>query len=190
MRTPGAANWTAELEDQLRELWATGDSASKIAAIMGGGLTRNSIIGKANRLKLAKRRTAAPRSYLARPRRTRAARTSSEHSISVKLGHAKKSGAASLEEALARVKPKPIVGSVWEALPDTTPISLLMATDETCRWPIGDPLQPGFGYCGCAVDAGSVYCLSHRARGTTNFKATAEDKRKLERQERSRRVFA
>jgi GcrA cell cycle regulator len=157
---------------------------------MGGGLTRNSIIGKANRMKLPKRRTAAPRSNIARIRRTRAARTNSEHRISIKLGNARKSGAASLEEALARVKPKPIIGSVWEALPDTTPISLLLATDETCRWPIGDPLLPGFGYCGCPVDGGSVYCLEHRARATTNFKATAEDKRKLERSDRSRRVFA
>jgi hypothetical protein len=57
MRTPGAANWTAEREDQLRELWATGESASKIAAIMGEGLTRNSIIGKASRLGLDHRRS-------------------------------------------------------------------------------------------------------------------------------------
>jgi len=190
MRTPGASNWTPEREDELRVLWATGESASKIAAIMGDGLTRNSIIGKANRLKLAKRRTAAPRSNVARLRRTRVARTGGEHRTLLRLNSAKKSGAASLEEALARVKPKPIIGSVWEALPDTTPISLLMATDETCRWPIGDPLEPGFGYCGCAVDGGAVYCLEHRARGTTNFKATAEDKRKLEKIDRSRRVFA
>jgi hypothetical protein len=57
MRTAGAANWTAEREDQLRELWATGESASKIAAIMGEGLTRNSIIGKASRLGLDHRRS-------------------------------------------------------------------------------------------------------------------------------------
>lgn len=62
MRTPGAANWTAELEDQLRELWAAGDSASKIAAIMGGGLTRNSIIGKAHRLGLEPRRSPVDKS--------------------------------------------------------------------------------------------------------------------------------
>lgn len=190
MRTKGAANWTPEREDELRVLWATGEPASEIAAIMGGGLTRNSIIGKAHRLKLAKRRTAAPRSNVARLRRARVARTGSEHRTLLRLSSAKKSGADSLEEALALVKPKPIVGSVWEALPDTTPIPLLIATDETCRWPIGDPLLPGFGYCGRAVDGGAVYCLEHRARGTTNFKATAEDKRKLEKIDRSRKVFA
>jgi len=66
----------------------------------------------------------------------------------------------------------------------------MMATDETCRWPIGDPQQPGFGYCGCAVDGGSVYCLEHRAVATTNFKASAADKRNLEKMDRSRRIFA
>jgi GcrA cell cycle regulator len=192
MRTKGAANWTPELEDELRVHWASGESASQIAAMMGRGLTRNSIIGKANRLKLKKRREARPSSAPRTPRRPRAARTSRELGTSIRLGNARKAGKVSLEEALLRVKstPRVIVGSVWEALPDTTPISILMASDETCRWPIGDPLQPSFGYCGCPVDEGSVYCLEHRARATTNFKATAEDKRKLERMDRSRRIFA
>jgi hypothetical protein len=57
MRTAGASNWTPELEDELRVHWASGAPASKIAAMMGGGLTRNSIIGKASRLGLDHRRS-------------------------------------------------------------------------------------------------------------------------------------
>jgi len=57
MRTPGASNWTPELENELRALWASGKPASQIAALMGDGLTRNSIIGKAHRLGLARRRS-------------------------------------------------------------------------------------------------------------------------------------
>lgn len=190
-RNAATADWTAERVEQLTRMWADGLTCSQIAAMLGEEFTRSSVIGKAHRLKLPRRREAVARKYPSRPRRLRSARTSAEHGMSIKLGNARKSGAASLEEALSRIKiAKPIVGSVWEALPDTTPISLLMATDETCRWPLGDPLQPGFGYCGCQVDEGSVYCATHRARGTTTFRATAADKRKLEKMDIARRVFA
>lgn len=62
MRTPGASNWTTERENALRELWATGMSAAKIARRMGDGLTRNSIIGKAHRLELEPRRSPVDKS--------------------------------------------------------------------------------------------------------------------------------
>lgn len=57
MRTAGAANWTTELENELRALWASGKPASEIAELMGNGFTRNSIIGKARRLDLEHRRS-------------------------------------------------------------------------------------------------------------------------------------
>lgn len=40
-------------------------------------------------------------------------------------------------------------------------LSILDLTDDTCRWPIGDPKEPGFGFCGCAVKRGSRYCQEH-----------------------------
>lgn len=187
MRTPGAANWTPELEDQLRMHWAGGESAAKIAAAMGGGLTRNSIIGKANRMGLARRKD--PTAH-----RTRRARKPSvggrNMGVAAKLGNARKSGIQSLDEALSHIKAKPIPSAALDAMPDTPLIPLLMLSDETCRWPIGDPLLAGFGFCGCPVEPGRVYCPTHRAIGTTTFKATAEDKRKLEKMDMSRRVFA
>ncbi len=192
MRTPGAANWTPELEDELRVHWANGESASKIAEAMGGGLTRNSIIGKANRMSLPGRRKQAPRTAPRSRRAITTVKTAREMTTAVKLGRAKKAGALTLEEALLYIKPtgKIVGGAAWEALPDTSPVSLLALSDETCRWPIGDPLLAGFGFCGCPVEEGRVYCPTHRALGTTQFKATAEDKRKLEKSDLGRRVFA
>src|SRR5829696_5451938 len=43
--------WPPERIAQLLALWANGDSAEAIAAEMGGGLTRNSILGKVHRLR-------------------------------------------------------------------------------------------------------------------------------------------
>lgn len=35
--------------------------------------------------------------------------------------------------------------------------------DQTCKWPIGDPKQPGFGFCGEHPHDGETYCATHRA---------------------------
>ena len=31
----------------------------------------------------------------------------------------------------------------------------------TCQWPVGDPLEPGFRYCGLDVSPGKPYCFHH-----------------------------
>lgn len=53
-------NWTEERVELLKQLWAEGHSASQIAVKMGG-VTRNAVIGKAHRLKLAGRMKTQPR---------------------------------------------------------------------------------------------------------------------------------
>ena len=42
-------SWTPETVELLKKLWGTGKTASQIAEIIGG-ITRNSVIGKAHRL--------------------------------------------------------------------------------------------------------------------------------------------
>lgn len=58
-----SSDWTPERVELLKSLWGNGPSASEIAKRLGGNATRNSVIGKATRLKLAKRpkNTSAPR---------------------------------------------------------------------------------------------------------------------------------
>ncbi len=46
--------WTEQRIEVLRKLWGQGQTASQIAAILGG-ITRNAVIGKAHRLNLPKR---------------------------------------------------------------------------------------------------------------------------------------
>ena len=50
-------SWTDERERKLKELWSKGHTANQIAAMLGN-TTRNAVIGKAHRLKLAARTTA------------------------------------------------------------------------------------------------------------------------------------
>jgi GcrA cell cycle regulator len=34
-------------------------------------------------------------------------------------------------------------------------------TSRTCKWPIGDPVEPGFHYCGLPPESGRAYCDAH-----------------------------
>lgn len=52
-----AAGWTEDRVERLKALWREGKSATEIAVILGGGLSRNGVIGKVHRLKLDKRPT-------------------------------------------------------------------------------------------------------------------------------------
>ena len=43
------------------------------------------------------------------------------------------------------------------------PLTLLELTDKTCRYPLGHPDEPGFGFCGDPVHPGYPYCAEHCA---------------------------
>ena len=49
--------WTEERIEVLTKLWAEGLSASQIAAELGGGASRNAVLGKAHRLGLVRHET-------------------------------------------------------------------------------------------------------------------------------------
>lgn len=163
-------NWTDDAVETLKRHWQAGLSCSLIATEMGGGLTRNSIIGKVTRLKLPKRTqtmTTAQRSSNGRAARAAikpVRKEGNQHGgLSFKLAQARKDR-LSMEEGLEAVFGRP---SVERVLGDDVPadrqlISLLELTERTCRWPYGDPHRPGFGFCGCRKgrDAGP-YCPEH-----------------------------
>ncbi|MBJ7535210.1 hypothetical protein JDN40_13935 [Rhodomicrobium vannielii ATCC 17100] len=33
--------------------------------------------------------------------------------------------------------------------------------DGACRWPLGDPAEPDFSFCGCKAEPGRSYCKKH-----------------------------
>jgi len=41
--------------------------------------------------------------------------------------------------------------------------SLVDLSAHTCRWPIGDPKEPNFHFCGANAMAGKPYCAEHAA---------------------------
>ncbi len=142
--------WTDERVEQLKALWAEGLSASQIARVLGG-VTRNAVIGKVHRLGLAGRATPA---RAERPR-TSVARRAAVH-------------VAIPEPEI--IEEDPII------MEDGSFATVLTINDRMCRWPIGDPAENEFHFCGRKPKSGSPYCEAH-ARKAYQPQAQRRDRR-------------
>ena len=170
--------WTEERVELLKKLWLEGLSASQIAGVLGDGVTRNAVIGKVHRLKLtgrAKPVSTTPRARTA-PRAPGIRRLSSGGSPrpssgiasmmkSRTMGPAPMHGATALKieaefETEAYVAPQ--VQELF--IPVEQRLSLLQLNENTCKWPIGDPLTPDFYFCGNHSEEGKPYCEFHSRR--------------------------
>jgi GcrA cell cycle regulator len=155
--------WTEERVARLSELWSEGLSAAQIARQLGGGVTRNAIIGKIHRLGLSGRAAPSRPGRQPKPIGPRARRRRS---------HA--SPAPALPTALARVE-------LVEAPGLATPLTLAA---HACRWPVGDPRSEAFTFCGRPARKGP-YCAAHTAQayrpGSGGPKARAALARELRR---------
>ncbi len=130
-----AVEWTDEKVELLTELWREGQSARLIAEQLGDGVTRNAVIGKANRLGLSK----PSKSSVTRKQRK-------QEKIKAKL-QAPEGGA-----------------------------TILSLTASTCRWPIGDPGDDDFRFCGGPANIEQPYCEYHSQLAYQT--ATSRDRKK------------
>jgi GcrA cell cycle regulator len=161
-------NWTDERVEQLRKLWAEGLSASQIAAQMGG-VTRNAVIGKVHRLKLssrgkstssqprAKKVTVAPASQ---PRQSTSRPTSGGSGGG---GGTRSIGATALK---SEYQTNAIAARVLEfapalVAPESKRLMLVELSENTCKWPIGDPMAVEFNFCGHEAGSSGPYCQYH-----------------------------
>jgi GcrA cell cycle regulator len=145
-------SWTDERVEALKKLWSEGLSASHIAAELGG-VTRNAVIGKVHRLGLAGR-AKSPTSSAPRPRKPR------PHGHMLRVSRPSVRGNTALAHAYeleAEAEPE-LVDNV---IPMGQRRTLLELTESTCHWPIGDPGQPDFFFCGGQTVANLPYCAYH-----------------------------
>jgi GcrA cell cycle regulator len=49
-------------------------------------------------------------------------------------------------------------------IPENQRLSLLQLTEQTCKWPIGDPLTADFFFCGGHSEENKPYCEFHSRR--------------------------
>lgn len=150
-------SWTDERVSALKKLWAEGHSASQIAKQLGG-VTRNAVIGKVHRLGLSGRATPSrpvkrpPR--LARPK----PRVLPDGSVKVPAPQAPERPAEAPRTVIERQEPLAPLPPLTMA--DGEPATILTLRDSMCKWPIGDPADPKFAFCGRKADCGP-YCAEH-----------------------------
>lgn len=153
-------SWDDGRIEQLKKLWSEGLSASQIASELGG-VTRNAVIGKVHRLGLSGRAKAKPAS-VARPRtKTIVKQAPMRSSGGGSSGGGVVRGNLAVAEILdveLVVQPKPRENVV---IPMSRRISIMELREGVCRWPMGDPLQPDFAYCGADSTIGKTYCEAH-----------------------------
>ena len=148
-------SWTDERVNVLKRLWAEGHSASQIAKQLGG-VTRNAVIGKVHRLGLSGRATPSrpvkrpPR--LARPK----PRLMPDGSVTMPTPAV----TAPVEQAKPVERTTMIAPLPPLKLADGGAATILTLRDSMCKWPIGDPADPKFAFCGRKSDCGP-YCSEH-----------------------------
>ena len=139
--------WTDETVEELRKLWDKGLTANEIAKVLG--VTKNAIVGKVHRLCLK-----------ARP-----------SPIKLKGENEQVVVQAPEVETIEEAEEAPIDNTVELTLqeaniaPTTSgnKVKLVELDSHTCRWPIGDPRDDDFGFCGKKVRTGQTYCDEHAA---------------------------
>jgi GcrA cell cycle regulator len=143
------AGWTEDRVGALKKLWLEGQSASQIAKQLGGGVTRNAVIGKVHRLGLSGRAAPSqPARATFRPSRPRPAAPPTQAP----------SAPRRIESLQPRAVAAPSVPAPMPDLPGTATVMTLGA--HMCKWPIGDPSSNEFSFCGRRASE-SVYCVEH-----------------------------
>ena len=143
--------WTDERVELLKKLWQDGLSASQIAAELGG-VTRNAVIGKVHRLGLSGR--GQPTTTIKRQRRApvpTARRTRQMVTI----------GNLALQPQIEPYEEPQFRPSRDVVVPIAKRLTIEMLTERTCKWPIGDPGQDDFHFCGNDSLDGVPYCQYH-----------------------------
>ena len=140
--------WDDQKVEKLRIYWTRGLTASAIATALnkdfpeeGGGVTRNSVIGKAHRMALA-------------------ARGTSKKSKSPE----KRDSISNLNKQKERIGKKSRFRSLLldKSFPPESPRQLEQLDDKSCRWPSQHhPNEEGFYFCGRPSEENFSYCKLH-----------------------------
>jgi len=132
-------SWNEEKVEKLKELWGKGSTASQIAVIIGG-ISRNAVIGKANRLNLSSkiktRNTSSSQNF---------DNSSEENSSKQRRGKKSKFQSLIIEKDFEPENPK----------------KLEELDESSCKWPVGHPEEQSFYFCGRSSLKDFSYCKLH-----------------------------
>lgn len=145
--------WTEDKVEKLKELWGTGLTAAQIAETLGG-VSRNAVIGKANRLGLSK------------PGRPRTQKTAAAAPATAEAKPAKAPAAPSRPVAEKPAPRKPVQRPAEPTVEHMSPPPRRASkgkipSHRRCQWPIGHPGDDDFHFCEHESLATKPYCEFH-----------------------------
>ena len=139
--------WTRERIALLKKVWAEGETATAIA--MRLRMSKSAVLGKVFRLRLRPMGKA-------------------------KAAAARRDGATVGRRRRGRLRTKPRVEPA--APPATSGKTLFELTNDSCRWPHGQPGTKAFHFCGAPdadLEAGRPYCERHARRAYVGHRKPA-----------------
>ncbi|WP_439545620.1 GcrA family cell cycle regulator [Sandarakinorhabdus sp.] len=158
--------WTDERIAKLKHGWESGMTATQIAELLGEGVTRNAVIGKAHRLGLESRPSpvkaaaeAAPAAAAATPARPVPAPPPAPAASSPAPAAAPVQAVATPAPASPTANPAPRTAKAKSGKQART--TLLDLNEKVCKWPIGHPDDADFHFCGKPTQPGFPYCNEH-----------------------------
>lgn len=149
-------DWNEERTAVLKKLWLEGMSASQVARQLGG-VSRSAVIGKVHRLGITVREA---------PVRQRTGSVRSPSRIQVRPRTTREIAVATPRAAA----PRPA-----RLADDLLPTASILGLEiHSCRWPIGNPDQNDFGFCGREKPARGSYCDQHAQGAFRRFQSASE----------------
>jgi GcrA cell cycle regulator len=154
-------SWTDERIALLKKMWKEGKSAAEIAKMLGKGVTRNAVIGKAHRMGLSGRPSPIKKPAAA-PKKEKEAAPKKEAVKETRSSKSAPAPSAKINPAMAK-EVEELKKIEKEVLPLNGGIPLIDLTERMCKWPIGDPKEDDFTFCGRGIRPGTPYCPDHAA---------------------------
>lgn len=174
-RRPDILEWNEAQLATLRDRFAAGDSFSQIAALIGGGCSRNAALGKAHRLGLTrgailnrhprparKPKPPRPAKPVLRAARPQPAPKPAKPRLAIH-GNGAVVEVAKAPPPLAMLKRR-----AFEPLQNAPPKPWIERRDGECTWPVGD------GMSCCAPVHKRGWCWEHHCLGTVPTRARSE----------------
>ena len=152
--------WTEQMVEDLRAMWKQGLTTAEIGKRLN--VTKNSIVGKVHRLGLSGRPSPIKKKNEENPAEGNKAAedapaVSSKNTESTQL----KKEPVKVEKT-SMPAGSPVMASSAKNEPAKKGMMSLMDLDNhTCRWPLGDPKDENFHFCGRKVKIGQTYCEEH-----------------------------
>lgn len=146
--------WTETRVIVAKALYNDGASAAEVARLIGG-VTRNAVIGKIHRDELSD------------PKRKLPSRSNEQAKGVRQPGQRRVHERGHLIRVKAPARERPIPPNVVDArIPERQRLTLDQLGNCVCHWPVGDPREPGFFFCGAPKANGDSvsYCPSHEFR--------------------------